>query len=290
MRLKGEGTSGSRSARAPRPRCWSRRCRSCSCASCLPLAAAAQTHGAEPRPKPARRSRSSTTRSSSKRHSIRKPASFRTSSASCGSSDAWELAFTQEWPVASQKHQLSYTVPFLDHSGRSTGVGNMLINYRYQATMEDPGMPAFSPRLSLILPTDNRGDDSRGSAGQPAAQQAARRLLLPLNAGFTWLRRVEGPNDGVSLTTPSRLRQRHLSAAADVQPDARERAGVRGGSKRLDGGTERQTIVHALTRRARRLEHRRPPADSRRRDSDHVRRRDRRGGVPVLSYELPFKR
>ncbi|HXG56448.1 MAG TPA: metal-dependent transcriptional regulator, partial [Vicinamibacterales bacterium] len=45
---------------------------------------------------------------------------------------AWELAFTQEWPVGSQQHQLSYTVPVVGHASRKTGVGDVMINYRYQ--------------------------------------------------------------------------------------------------------------------------------------------------------------
>jgi DtxR family Mn-dependent transcriptional regulator len=127
------------------------------------------------------------------------------------SGGAWEFAFTQEWPVASQKHQLSYTVPFLDHSARSAGIGDVMINYRYQATLEDPGVPAFSPRLSLILPIDSSGDDSVGlQVNLPVSKQRGD-LYLHANAGFTWLPRARGFDERVSLLTP------HISGSGIYQ-------------------------------------------------------------------------
>src|SRR5437667_1598099 len=45
----------------------------------------------------------------------------------------WNLTFTQEWPVFSQTHQFSYTIPyrFIETGGRShNGVGDILLNYR----------------------------------------------------------------------------------------------------------------------------------------------------------------
>ena len=118
------------------------------------------------------------------------------------SGDLWEFAFTQEWPVTSQKHQLSYTLRALDHTERSVGIGDVVINYRYQATVEDPGIPAFSPRLSLILPTDSSGDRSVGlQVNLPLSKQRGD-LYFHGNAGFTWLPRARGPVERVSLLTP----------------------------------------------------------------------------------------
>ena len=106
----------------------------------------------------------------------------------------WEFAFTQEWPVTSQKHQLSYTLLALGHSERSTGIGDVVINYRYQATVEGPGIPAFSPRISLILPTDSSGDRSVGlQINLPLSKQRGD-LYFHGNAGLTWLPRAQGPN------------------------------------------------------------------------------------------------
>jgi len=106
----------------------------------------------------------------------------------------WAAALTQEWPVVSQAHQFSYTLAFLDN-GDHGGVGDVQLNYRYQAMMEGPGRPAFSPRLSLILPSGNSGKGlGDGSVGL--------QVNLPLskqrgdwywhgNAGMTWLLRAE---------------------------------------------------------------------------------------------------
>ena len=107
---------------------------------------------------------------------------------------SWAASFTQEWPVISQAHQFSYTLAFVDDGGQN-GLGDTLLNYRYQAVIEGPGRPAFSPRLSLVLPSGN-SDDGLGN-GSPGLQ-----VNLPFskqtgdwywhwNGGFTWLPRAE---------------------------------------------------------------------------------------------------
>jgi DtxR family Mn-dependent transcriptional regulator len=60
--------------------------------------------------------------------------------------DDWEAAFTQEWPLFTQTHQFSYTVGALGADG-ATGMADLMINYRWQATVESASSPAFSPRL-----------------------------------------------------------------------------------------------------------------------------------------------
>lgn len=74
-------------------------------------------------------------------------------------SKSWMYTFSQEWPVPKQAHQLSYTIPVahFHDDGSTTGLGDILINYRYQLIMKDA--LAVSPRLSLILPT---GDYKKG--------------------------------------------------------------------------------------------------------------------------------
>jgi DtxR family Mn-dependent transcriptional regulator len=106
----------------------------------------------------------------------------------------WVFAFTQEWPVVTQAHQFSYTLSALDN-GDGDGVGDTLLNYRYQALTEGPGRPAFSPRASLVLPT---GDAFRllgsGSVGLqvnlPFSKQTGD-WYWTWNGGFTWLPRAE---------------------------------------------------------------------------------------------------
>ena len=70
--------------------------------------------------------------------------------------------------------------------------GDTLINYRYQALMEGPGRPAFSPRVSLILPTGDASDAATDSTGLqvnlPFSKQTGD-VYWHWNAGFTWLPR-----------------------------------------------------------------------------------------------------
>lgn len=118
----------------------------------------------------------------------------------------WELAFTQEWPVVSQKHQLSYT--FSGYSSAEVGnFGDVMINYRYQAAAGGPDRPAFSPRVSLIIPTDDAGYRSVGlQTNFPVSRQRGD-FFLHWNAGLTWYPRAEGAIDRVSLESP------HFSAS-----------------------------------------------------------------------------
>lgn len=74
----------------------------------------------------------------------------------------WVYSFTQEWPVFSQKHQFSYTLPWQRlHSSPEDGqaFGDAALNYRYQLLGDGDAPVAISPRFSLILPT---GNDKRG--------------------------------------------------------------------------------------------------------------------------------
>lgn len=106
----------------------------------------------------------------------------------------WAAAFTQEWPVTSQAHQFSHTLAFLNEGGQN-GLGDTLLNYRYQAVTEGPGRPAFSPRLSLVLPSGNSdeglGDGSAGlQVNLPFSKQTGD-WYWHWNGGFTWLPRAQ---------------------------------------------------------------------------------------------------
>lgn len=76
----------------------------------------------------------------------------------------WAYSFTQEWPAPSQRHQLSYTVPIVHPGASNTGLGDVAINYRYQALGKDDEPLWFSPRLSVLLPTGDV-DQGRGTGG-----------------------------------------------------------------------------------------------------------------------------
>ncbi len=79
------------------------------------------------------------------------------------------------------------------------GLGDTLLNYRYQAVMEGPGRPAFSPRASLVVPTGSvEGGRGAGSYGLqvnlPFSKQRGD-IYWHWNAGFTWLPRVDAPDE-----------------------------------------------------------------------------------------------
>jgi hypothetical protein len=113
----------------------------------------------------------------------------------------WFYNFTQEWPMGSQTHQFSYTVPYSwvrNDFGRPVhGIGDIMINYRYQALMESATLPAFAPRLSLILPSGNKFKGTgEGSAGLqvnlPFSKIVSDRVTLHFNAGFTHQFDIDG--------------------------------------------------------------------------------------------------
>ena len=96
--------------------------------------------------------------------------------------------FTQEWPMGGQRHQLSYTIPYswADSSGDS-GMGDFLLNYRYQLLGHD-AWAAVSPRLSLIIPSGSRRGGSPGvQVNLPASKRLSAHAVVHANAGFTFL-------------------------------------------------------------------------------------------------------
>jgi hypothetical protein len=101
----------------------------------------------------------------------------------------WVMSFTQEWPAPGQRHQLSYTLPYVGADGAS-GLGDVLINYRYQAVVESGRHPAFAPRLSLVLPTGSERDSlGNGVVGLQLNLPFSRQiddLYLHWNAGLTY--------------------------------------------------------------------------------------------------------
>jgi hypothetical protein len=136
----------------------------------------------------------------------------------------WNFNFTQEWPVFSQDHQFSYSVPsshFIDGADRIYGIGDILLNYRYQALEEDDVKPAFAPRFSLILPTGNRNRGTgNGVVGYqwslPFSKKLASRFAMHANFGLTYLPGVRAPLDGsTGVLSPKRsLVSYNLGASA----------------------------------------------------------------------------
>lgn len=97
-----------------------------------------------------------------------------------GSSD-YNGAFTQEWPVGSIRHQLSYDLPLV-RFGHDTGIGDILVNYRYQLSGSGDTRLAIAPRFTVSLPT---GDWKRGRGAGAAGIEAAVPLSFVISPLFT---------------------------------------------------------------------------------------------------------
>jgi Putative MetA-pathway of phenol degradation len=98
-------------------------------------------------------------------------------------------SFTQEWPVFSQTHQFSYTIPYI-FTEDDNGMEDMRLNYRLQALTEDEYTPAFAPRLSLVLPTGDRDKGfGAGVVGYetnlPFSKIVSDRCTLHFNTGMS---------------------------------------------------------------------------------------------------------
>jgi hypothetical protein len=98
----------------------------------------------------------------------------------------WLYTFTEECPVPGRKHQLSATIPVLN-SGK-TGLGDIALNYRYQAIFMN--RLAFSPRFSLLLPTGYyKKEFGAGVPGYqlnlPFSYLLSRKIVTHYNLGIT---------------------------------------------------------------------------------------------------------
>ena len=106
----------------------------------------------------------------------------------------WVYSFTQEWPVLTLKHQLSYSIAVQrigQATGGGTGVGDIALNYRYQLYGTGDTRLAIAPRFTLLLPTgDDRKGFGNGAAGYqtnfPVSVVISDRLVTHWNAGTTY--------------------------------------------------------------------------------------------------------
>lgn len=134
----------------------------------------------------------------------------------------WTFSFTQEWPVPAQEHQFSYTIPsyrIRDSGACQCGIGDILLNYRYQALEEGERQPAFAPRFSLILPTgDRRRGTGNGVVGYqwnlPFSKKVAPRLAFHANLGLTYLPHVRSELSDGQLSPERSLVSYNLGGSA----------------------------------------------------------------------------
>ena len=104
--------------------------------------------------------------------------------------------FTQEWPVFSQAHQFSYTIPYT-FSEDEHSWADIRLNYRWQALMEGERTPAFTPRFGLVTPTGDadkrfRRDRLGYETNLPLSKIVADRWSIHLNAGGSIFPDVRG--------------------------------------------------------------------------------------------------
>jgi hypothetical protein len=108
----------------------------------------------------------------------------------------WVLTQTDEWPLRTQKHQLSLTMSAARlEAAPGLGLGDTAINYRYQLAGSGDAKLAVAPRLSLLVPSGSyrlgRGSGGFGiQTNLPLSLQHNRWFVTHWNAGFTWTPRA----------------------------------------------------------------------------------------------------
>lgn len=112
--------------------------------------------------------------------------------------------FTNEWPLFGQTHQLSYTIPYSKLEQGSSGVGDVLLNYRNQ--LVNTKEVALAPRFSLVLPTGKReaglGSDAIGfQVNMPLSVVLSNKWVNHWNAGFTLIPKAKGVTGNESAST-----------------------------------------------------------------------------------------
>lgn len=126
----------------------------------------------------------------------------------------WAYTFTQEWPMRSQRHQLSATLPLsqLGGAGAVRGLGDVLVNYRYQLAGVGGGAVSLAPRLTIVVPT---GDVHEGlgvgafgvQTNMPLSVEHGERFVSHWNAGLTWTPRAQNVAGATATTTSFALAQ-----------------------------------------------------------------------------------
>ncbi len=125
-------------------------------------------------------------------------------------SGGWTLSFTDEWPVPTDRNQVSLTMNLSrDPNAVGVALSEVLVNWRYQAVgLGGVGPLALAPRLSLVIPTGALAHGrSRGVFGVqgnlPLSIEAGRWVAVHLNAGLTVTPGARGADAPATLWEPS---------------------------------------------------------------------------------------
>lgn len=113
------------------------------------------------------------------------------------------FVFGQEWPLAGVRHQVAFAVPFFcpcGEPGRSVGIGDIELGYRYQALGAGGGRVHVAPELAVSVPTGSarlgRGADALGfGVTLPVSVTVAPTLVAHANGGIAHLA-ATGDGDG----------------------------------------------------------------------------------------------
>ncbi len=117
----------------------------------------------------------------------------------------FNFLFTQEWPIGDEMNQFSYTIPLSSHfeqpdggiSSNFGGLGDILLNYRYQLFKEKEDGVAVAPRFSVILPSGDKnkglGTGETGFQTNWAFSKEMGETAFHFNAGLTAIPNVSAP-------------------------------------------------------------------------------------------------
>ncbi len=94
-------------------------------------------------------------------------------------SSTWDFAFTQEWPLGGQQHQLSYTL-LVGSTSSNIDFSGLALNYRYQL-VSAAGRVAVAPRVSAVVP--GRREHLGAQVEVPVSIRVASTLVTHVNGG-----------------------------------------------------------------------------------------------------------
>jgi hypothetical protein len=127
----------------------------------------------------------------------------------------WVYTLTDEWPLRTEKHQLSVTLAAThagSFSGSGVGWGDTAFNYRYQLLGNGESRVAVAPRLTVLFPTGNprlgRGSGGTGlQTNLPLSLQHSALWVTHWNAGATWIFHAQDENRNAAPTVGVNLGQ-----------------------------------------------------------------------------------
>jgi hypothetical protein len=100
----------------------------------------------------------------------------------------WDTGFTQEWPIGGERHQFAFAIPYASVTSGDVHydhIGDIDLSYRLKVSGGEVGTLAFTPELSLIVPTGKDTGPAGWAASLPFSKEIDR-LFLHLNVGNEW--------------------------------------------------------------------------------------------------------